>query len=390
MSRTQVTVVGGGLVGSTAALGLARAGFDVSLIERSAPHPNRGALGVDIRNVALSPASAELLDEVGAWRDVDKAPYDRMVVWEQWGSGRVVFEAAEVGRAELGWVVEMSPLVCALWSAVEQHPGINIELAQLQEVGFGSAGVELCFVGGETSTTEFVIAADGARSLIRQALDVPLVEKPMDQVALATAVRTEMPHENTAWQRFSSGGPLAFLPAPDPHVCSVVWSQTAEQAQQLMALNDQTFCREIARALEHQLGAVTSVDKRFTFPLTQQRVTNCAPRPEVLLLGDAMRVIHPLAGQGVNLGLEDVAQMLKVARSHENLCDPRAWQHFAHRRAARSEAMIRVMGGLHKLYTSTDPLLGLLRNTGARSFNALAVLKGVVMREAMGLAPATK
>jgi len=390
MSRTRVTVVGAGLVGSTAALGLARAGFDVRLIERSAPQPNRGALGVDIRNVALSPASAALLDEVGAWRDVDKAPYQRMMVWEQWGSGRVLFEAAEVARAELGWVVEMSPLVCALWSAVEQHPGISIELGQLQEVEFGIEGVELCFASGKTINAEFVIAADGARSRIRQALDVPLVEKSMDQVALATVVRTEKPHENTAWQRFSSGGPLAFLPASDPHVCSVVWSQTAEQAQQRMALPDQAFCEEIARALEHQLGAVTSLDKRVSFPLTQQRVTNCAPRPDVLLLGDAMRVIHPLAGQGVNLGLEDVAQMLKIARAQDNLRDPRAWQHFAHRRAARSEAMIAVMSGLHKLYTSTDPLLSLLRNTGARSFNALAALKGAVMREAMGLAPAAK
>ena len=384
MSAPSVVVVGGGLVGATAALGMACRGYPVTVIERQPPQVQVGVLGLDIRNVALSPGSAALLEDVGAWERVEKTPYHRMVVWEEWGTGRVEFDAAEVARTELGWLVEMSPLVCELWQLLADQSDIELKCGELQGVAAQDHAVVLT-VDGEQLSADFVIAADGARSRVRDELGVEVSQHDMDQVALATVVRTERSHEHTAWQRFLHGGPLAYLPAPDPHLCSIVWSQTESEAQRRMALDDEAFCAEIGDALEYRLGKVTAVDKRVAFPLGQQRVADCAPHPRVLLIGDAMRVVHPLAGLGVNLGLEDVRGVLATADRCADLTAAGTWRDFARRRAMRSDLMIAAMSSLHRLYTSNDPFLGLLRKAGIQSFNALAVLKRQVMREAMGL-----
>ena len=383
--RARVAVIGGGLVGAVTALSLEGLGFPVTLVERQRPTLNKGDLGIDIRNVALSPGSRTLLDKAGVWEGVEVTPYHHMCIWEQWGTGVVHFDAADAGVTELGWLVEMSPLVCAAWQGIEARPGIDVIEAGVADVQPSDRGVQLSFDTGQSRSFDFLIAADGAHSLVRKALGLGVLQQPLDQVAIATVVRTEASHQHTAWQRFLVEGPLAFLPGPHEQLCSVVWSQSSAMAERRMQLHDDDFAKEVGFAFEHRLGDILAVDRRFSFPLTQQRVKQCAPHPRVLLIGDAMRVVHPLAGQGVNLGLEDVRNLVEVAAQHADLAAPGIWQRFARQRQTRSQMMIQVMSALQKIYTNPHPAMSLLRNVGVRSFNAFDGLKRQGMREAMGL-----
>ncbi len=386
MARSSsVVVAGAGLVGASCALGLASLGFPVTVIERAEPARNRGRLGMDIRNVALSPASAALLTELGIWPEHDLAPYQRMYVWEQWGGAALDFRAAEVGRAELGWLVEASALACRAWEALAVSPNIDLVLGEISDLDVGAEGVDVSLKSGDVIGADFLIAADGGRSVVRERLALPLKTMSVDQIALATVVRTERSHEHTAWQRFLTDGPLAFLPGPDEHLCSIVWSQSEANAARRLALAEDAFCRDIGVAIEHRLGEIQAVDQRLTFPLGQQRVENCAPLPRVVLVGDAMRVVHPLAGQGVNLGLEDVRALLDVADGQDDLAVPGLWRRFARQRQARSELMMQVFGNLKRIFGQTGPVTTLLRNVGVQTFNSLDIVKRQVMREAMGL-----
>ena len=384
-TTSTIAVVGGGLVGVTAALALARRDYAVTLIDRKAPQVQRGALGMDIRNVALSPASQALLASVGIWGATPAAPYRHMQVWEQWGNSELSFHAADVGCQQLGWLVEVSPLLVHAWQQMSQRANLTLWESEIAGVDVLSDRVEMTTAAGEMRSFDFLIAADGAQSLVRRAMNLEVQQYPVHQVALTTVVKTSQSHQHTAWQRFLTDGPLAFLPGVDEHLCSIVWSQSAAEAQRRRALDDAQFCREIGFAIEHRLGDIEQVDQRFTFPLTQQRLPNCAPDPRVLLIGDAMRVVHPLAGMGVNLGLEDVQQLLEVARPAADLSAPGLWSRFARQRQVRAQMMIRLFAGLQKVYGSSDPGLSLLRNVGVASINLLDGVKQQIMREAMGL-----
>jgi 2-octaprenylphenol hydroxylase len=387
-ARSTVGVIGGGLVGAAAALGLARDGFNVTLIDRRQPQVVKGALGIDIRNVALSPASQQLLDRLGVWSRVETAPYDAMCVWEHFGTSQLEFHAADVGRCELGWLVEMSPLICAAWAELGDIDHVEVLLADIDNVVPDDAGVSVHFTPEADIAPrlfDFLVAADGAQSVVRDALNLAVIQQPLDQVAIATVVQTSDSHQHTAWQRFLSEGPLAFLPAPDDHLCSIVWSQTEATAKRRLALDDEAFCAEIEHAIEGRLGKVIAVDQRFSFGLTQQRVKSCTPHARVVMIGDAMRVVHPLAGLGVNLGLEDVSRLLEVAHKQHDLSQSGIWRRYARQRQVRSQMMIQTMSALQKFYGSANPAVALLRNFGVQSFNALDTIKRQVMREAMGL-----
>ncbi|MEM9622011.1 MAG: FAD-dependent oxidoreductase [Pseudomonadota bacterium] len=382
-----VAVVGAGLVGASAALALARQGFHVQLLDRQAPQRQTGRLGMDIRNVALSPASRALLTELGVWPEKHAATYRHMHVWEQWGTSHLHFSAADAQREELGWLVEMSPLALELWQHCEARPGVDVQLAEIKTVSLQDDAVTLSFADHSQQSFDFVLAADGARSAVRTALELAVQVTPTNQVALATVVQTERPHDDTAWQRFLIDGPLALLPGTNPHLSSVVWSQSAAAAERRLQLRDEDFLTEIGAAIEHRLGRVVAVDQRLTFPLSQQRINHCNPHPRLLFIGDALRVVHPLAGLGVNLGFEDVVQFMRVASRQPDLAAPGLWQKFNRQRQARSTAMIGTLDLLRRFYALDNPGGTLLRNAGVSAFNALPGLKRQVMYEAMGLGP---
>jgi ubiquinone biosynthesis UbiH/UbiF/VisC/COQ6 family hydroxylase len=406
VAQIHLAIVGAGPVGATAALLLAKQGYKVTLIDRQEPQPGPVGLGMDIRNVALSPASAELLKGVGVWPHEFAAAYDTMKIWEQWGTNDLHFNAADVGQPTLGWIVQVAPLLAGLWQQIRaQAEQINVLLGQVQSIktpplkgqlksqlkGPSSEKVELVIQQQDDLqrvAVDLVIAADGAESVVRKSLGVPAMLIPTGQMALTTIVQTENGHENTAWQRFLVDGPLALLPANDVNLCSVVWSQSEATCQRRLALSDEAFCRELEHAFENRLGKIKAVAQRQAFPLRQQLAETAMPHPRIVLIGDALRVVHPLAGLGVNLGFEDIAALLKIiqANAHFLLDDPNTGLNkFARQRHLRSESMLRALDGLKWLYAQDKPAISWLRNAGVSIFNNQLWLKRQVMREAMGL-----
>jgi len=394
-----IAIVGGGLVGAAAGLGAALRGWRVLLLDRAEPVWEPGRLGMDIRNVAVSPASKALLDELGVWQEQQAIAYSHMRVWEEQGTRSIEFDAADVQRHELGWILENGPLVVSLWKRLRAHGGITVRAAdRLVGLEPGPEAVKLhlkeqgqqASAGARTARARLVVAADGARSAVRQLLDVPVETFDTGHHALATVIRTAKPHGSTAFQRFLLDGPLALLPGRHPRQSSVVWSQLPASAERRAALSEDAFCQEIASASENCLGAVEAVDRRLVFPLQQMLAASFNPAPRVLLVGDAGRVLHPLAGLGANLGFEDVHDLLNELGRLPPGADPGAagvWLAFARRRRVRSRLMVDIMGGLRRVYSSNDPFLQWVRNLGVGLVDSSALLKRQIIREALGLGP---
>lgn len=385
---TDIVVVGGGSVGALTALGIARSGRSVLLMDRQEPERARGRLGIDIRNLAVSPGSREVMERCGVWSELDAAAYTRMVVWEEWGTRVMEFAAADAGRGELGWIVESSELVSAIWEALRATGNAIVRVGvAVTDVRPADDGVLLCTDHGELSA-RLLIAADGSRSRIRTALNVPTREMPTGHHGLTTVIQTARGHDGTAFQRFLLDGPLAVLPSAKERLASVVWSQSPDRAEQRLALSEAEFCRDIQRAMESRLGTVEAVDQRFAFPLTQTLVQTFNPHPRVLLIGDAARVLHPLAGLGANVGFEDVRDLL--ADLDDVGGDPGApglWRKFARQRRARAQMMLGLMVALRRCYAAGGPVAQLLRNAGVAWLNGAEAVKGQLIREAMGLGP---
>jgi len=381
-SGQHIAIAGAGPVGAVAALALQQRGFAVTIIDRIKPMPGPHGLGMDIRNVALSRGSRQLIESLITWPQ-QAGMFKTMHVWEQWGVNALNFDAAELGSDCLGWIAEVAPLLQALWQQLEANADIRVVLGDIQAVETDATGV-MVTVAEETLHADFLFAADGARSAVRNLLEVATDIWPTGQSALTTVVETEHSHEHTAWQRFLVDGPLAFLPSKHEHYSSVVWSQSPASLETNLGLADDEFSHRVGAALENRLGRIVQVAERLSFPLQQQLARSAQPRPRVLLIGDALRVVHPLAGLGVNLGLEDVSALLQ--RVDETTADlaPECFTKFARQRLLKSQLMLRIMAGLKTLYGQPAPLLSWIRNVGVGAVNQSDWLKRQIMIEALG------
>lgn len=399
IKKPHIAVVGAGPVGAAAALLLVKQGFRITLIDRQEPQSGPAGFGMDIRNIALSPSSAALLESIDAWPQDFAARYETMHIWEQWGTNNLTFNAADINESALGWIVQVAPLLSRLWellrSKQDAAQGLEVVIGQVANISTPNSLTEKVEIalqsrGAEkTVPVDLVIAADGAESAVRKSLNTPATNIPTGQMALTTVVRSEFTHQNTAWQRFLVDGPLAFLPANDPSLCSVVWSQSAAQCARRLALTDDAFCRELERAFENRLGTILAAAPRQGFPLRQQLAATAMPHSKIVFIGDALRVVHPLAGLGVNLGFEDVRLLLKMISNTPAFLAGNSnagLNRFARQRHLRSEAMLRALDALKRLYALDQPMSSWIRNTGIGIFNSQPWLKRQIMREAMGLA----
>ena len=394
-----ILIVGGGMIGSALALGLSRQGWQVGLIEgapaASLMAPAEPASSVDDfepRVSAISLASQRLLEELGAWPKVQVSRhcgYREMTVWDGDGTGRIHFDAAELHARSLGTIVENRNIVRALFeslsdSSVQLLDGVRVKAWSRER------GVEL--EDGRRLAARLVVGADGALSRLRQWSGLATREWDYGQQAIVCTVRTSQNHRYTAWQRFSPTGPLAFLPllneAGDEHFCSIVWSQDTLEARRLMALETESFRKELEAAIERELGEVLAVSRRFAFPLRQRHAKDYIA-DGLALVGDAAHTIHPLAGQGANLGYGDVRALLEELERARELGlapdDASVLARYQRRRKGENLTMMAAMEGFKQLFARDELPVRWLRNTGMRWLNQLAPLKNRIAAEAMGI-----
>lgn len=394
--RADLIIVGAGMVGSALALALEHSGLDILLLDGSplsvAPFDAQAAF--EPRVSALSMASQRILERLGAWQgiaDRRATAYGQMRVWDGSGTGSIHFAAASVHADALGHIVENRVVQDALLERLHASQLGLLPGARLEQLRHSGDDWLLTLADGRQLRTPLVVAADGANSAVRRLAGCATREWDYLHHAIVTSVRCERPHQATAWQRFTDDGPLAFLPldgAPDEHWCSIVWSCVPEQAQRLMALDDEAFCSELGRAFEWRLGAVLHADRRLCIPLRQRHAKRYV-EPGLALIGDAAHSIHPLAGQGVNLGFLDAAVLAEVllhaAGRGETLAEERVLSRFERRRMPHNLAMMAAMEGFQRLFQADSLPLRLLRNVGLDLVDAQAEAKALFVRQALGL-----
>ena len=385
-----VAVVGGGMVGAAAALALARAGLSVAMLEAREPAPWSVGDEVDLRVVGLAPSSLELLDELGVWtsiRDARAGRYRHMHVWDAASGASIDFDAASEGRDALGHIVENNLVQWTLWQALTDA-GVR-RLCPAEVTGFEAREdrAQLQLANGETLSAALLVAADGANSPLRQMAGIGTRGRDYAQRAVVAHVGTERPHEQTAWQRFLPSGPLALLPLADGR-SSLVWSLPEAEAQRVLALDDQAFRDELGAASDFRLGRITSTTPRAAFPLKLQLAERYQAE-RLVLLGDAAHAVHPLAGQGVNLGLRDVAELrdtLLAARlAGRDIGAAHVLRRYARRR--RSADTLDALGfdALARIYAWQSPPLVAARGLGVRLLDRLSPLKRRLSEHAAGL-----
>ncbi len=372
--RLDVVVVGGGVVGASAALALAARGLEVALVE--AGEPSRWqADRPDLRVYAFAPDNAALLDGLGVWPRIVAAraqSYRRMQVWDAGGGGVLTFDADLLGRSELGWIVEHGLLVDRLWAAlpsagVRVHCPVRVVALQQDDTG-----VRLQLDDGSHVDARVAIAADGAQSTLRALAGIDVDGSDYGQRGLVAYVRTSSPHGATAWQRFLPGGPVALLPCPDrkdhtgPRGCigSIVWTLPDPEAARMLALDDGAFGEAVARALDGRLGSASLLSPRVAFPLRRQLAREYV-QGRVLVLGDAAHVVHPLAGQGVNLGLRDVAALrdmvLAAQAARGDWTAPHRLVRWGRARKSENAVAAHAFDRINRVFTSDGVASTLLR-----------------------------
>jgi 3-demethoxyubiquinol 3-hydroxylase len=387
-----IAIVGAGVVGAAAALALARDGWQVALIEAREPSRWR-ADAPDLRVYAFAPDNAALLDDLGVWnaiRDARVQPYRGMRVWDAAGGDELRFDADAFGRRELGWIVENGLLVDRLWAALPDA-GVRV-LCPEQLVSFeqnaDQATLELH--GGARLRARLVLAADGGDSKLRTLVGIDTYTHDYGQNGLVAFVDHEHPHEATCWQRFLPTGPIAFLPfaGNEGHRSSIVWTLPEAEAVRLLHVDETTFLRELESAFAGTLGTLTAVSKRVAFPLRRQLAERYV-EGRVAVIGDAAHVVHPLAGQGVNLGLRDVAALRTMLRKQRTAGrDPGAAAplgRWARERRSENALAAYSFDGLNRLFSNDDLLATLARGPLLGLIGKLPPLRHAFWKHAAGL-----
>lgn len=409
MQKFDVLIVGAGMVGLSLALAL-RKTTDLKIAIADTLPVNDLTPEPEVRVSAINIASQTLFENLDVWSDIQSnrlQPYQKMHVWDKGGLGKLDFSLNDLDNfpqnENLGWIIENKVIRNALWQKAQADDGISFftdhKLASMTEgdsevfVSF-EAPVEADKGAQAPLISKLIIGADGANSWVRTQIDTPMITRDYDHHAIVATIKCSQGHKNTAWQVFLPTGPLAFLPVfpQDNATCSIVYSTSPEEAKRLTELNPIDFAKELTAASDGKLGAIELISERFTYPLTM-RLAQDFFKDRAVLIGDAAHTIHPLAGQGVNLGLLDAAALAQSltsliteqGTSDKNLASPKVLRAFSRARKSEAADMIAAMEAIKQTFGVQQSGIKLLRGIGISLLNKVKPAKKLLIEQALGL-----
>ena len=385
-----VIIIGGGMVGAAFACALADTRLQVALIEGKEPDLQWPKSQYDLRTSALSRASQRILESIDIWPLIEAmraSPYTDMHVWDSSGNGVIHFDCADIGEPSLGHIVENGVILAALYKRLSAIDNVAVLCpATPRALSKGLNSYTLTLEQGQTLQAELIVAADGARSWARQSAGIEVQTQDYQQTAVVTNVKTAQHHQYTAWQVFLPTGPLAFLPLTDGY-SSIVWSTSPEQAQELLAMDDSDFKSALEKAFNSTLGEITDVSGRGAFPLRSLHAKHYV-KSGLALIGDAAHTIHPLAGQGVNLGFADAACLAEVLldalKEGKKIGDYNILRRYERWRKGDNLSMLTAMSTFKTVFGSRSSFIRLGRNLGFNLTNRITPAKNLLIRHAMG------
>ena len=385
---TDVVIVGGGLVGAAMALSLRDSGLFVALVEAHAPPALPDDARWDNRVYAISPGSVQFLEQLAIWQTLPAQRLSRieaMAIYGDDGQARLDFNAYAAGVGELAYIAENRLLQNSLWRALEAAPHVRLFCpASCTTLKIEPDATQLRLADGTEIRAKLIVGADGAQSWVRQQAGIQADDKDYRQRGVVANFTTSLPHQNTAYQWFQAEGALAYLPLPG-NCISIVWSLQEALAQELMSLTAEAFAARVAQASGMRLGMLELISPVAAFPLHLIK-THELIRARVALIGDAAHQVHPLAGQGVNLGFADAKILAGVlaGRGPRDCGDWYLLRRYARARRKEILAMQIVTDGLQRLFNRTQPMVGWVRNAGLAATNRLPWLKQQLLKQALG------
>lgn len=386
-----VVIVGAGIVGLTLACQLKDQGLKIAIINKDDFDKKTLNLTSKVRVIAVTLGSQRLLEQLNVWQRLNTqqcAPFRSMQVWESGQKANLFFDSADVGEACLGYIIKNADLQQALYRQAKTNHEVTWFVPDtLMNLQIEKNQVLLTLASGIEITTDLVVGADSAQSKVRQLADLQIKETDYAQRALIATVQTELTHGQMARQIFLAKGPLAFLPLRNAHHCSIVWSNTSEEVRRLESLDDELFCNELTDVFEQRLGQVVSTSRRLSFPLKIQEAEQYI-KSGVALIGDAAHTIHPLAGQGANLGMADAQCLAKVIQEanqkHRSIGAQHTLRRYERERRFHNRVMMGGVDSIKYLFAATNPVLQKTRQFGLSAINNVTCLKNVIARYAMG------